>query len=1532
MSSLADRKAAFNAQQTLTLETVAKQSEANQKDACGVGVVASKSGQASHDIIVKALEATANVQHRGGVGADGKTGDGVGLKTQLPTKFFEKKYAELSDVNLNNRALAVGTFFLPQNDPGRTEQINKIIHDVLEIEFQYKDLQWRDVPVDKSYLGEQARNSLPAIKHLMLPNKEGQTPEDFEKDLYIARRIIEKRVREEVDLQDNDTFYIPSMSSHTIVYKGLSLATELGDVYTDLKDEDYESSFGLFHQRFSTNTAPVWQRAHPYRYLAHNGEINSLQGNVNNLPLLDDAIRQAYGELAEHVLPVIQPGGSDSANVDNVIEVLSHAGWSLTEIKSLLVPPAFQDDPDISEAERQVYEYFSTIVGPWDGPATLLMSDAQKIVFGGDRNGLRPVRYVIAGDIIVAGSEDGMIDLDPASIEKRGNLKPGELLGIDLHGGGIKYDEELKKTAVEKLTQRYNIPEALAKMKSLPSGAKTQPRIYDTDEALEERLITFGYTDETITQFIYPMAQMGKETLGSMSDDAQPAYLTRDIHRPLSHYFKQRFAQVTNPPIDPIREKNVTSLKTTLGSLSLGVVDDQEAAPIKLDSPILTNSMFEELRDVIGKDNIIEIDTSFDPTAGPQAMEDRLKEILEEIAKADLTNKHIILSDEEVGTHKAAIPMLLVASAVHTRLLDIGKRGKTSINIRSAEVTDTHDYATLIGMGADTVNAYLTEEVIQAAHDNDEFDALSADKALANFKKSIEDGVLKIMSKMGISDVNSYRGARLFEALGLSKDVMAEYFPGVPSPVSGLNLTQLQDRAIAHHTRTSEANSIEYGGFIRNRKGQLPHGIDSFKIRTLQDSIKEKDPEKSYKLFKEYVDRIEHDAGENPIYLRDLMAPNRDNITPISIDDVESVESIMKRMVTGAMSMGSISKEAHETLAMAMNRIGGKSNSGEGGEDPKRLYSDKSSAVKQVASGRFGVTTDYLAEAREIQIKVAQGAKPGEGGQLMGEKVSVEISDLRFCEPGTTLISPPPHHDIYSIEDLAQLIFDMKEVNPDAKVNVKLVASEGVETIAVGVAKAGADLIHIAGGRGGTGASPQTSIVHAGQEFETALMKTHLSLQAEGFREKVKLTTDGSLRTGADIVTAAKMGGEEFGFGLQALMAVGCELARVCQKGTCATGVATQREDLRANFGKFVGKNATQDDVVDAVVRMFENIAQDVRENLAADGLKSIDEAVGRTDLLKQVAGHDLGVDLSEIIPQMDESYTPQHYIDGDRSEYTNPAEPGFISLDRNWIAAYGDEIKAGQNFTIKETVTPQHRNIGTRISGELSKHFKGVAKQTEQFATLDLKGIAGQSLGAYASNGLDINLEGAANDYVGKGLSGASITIKPDEAGQIAQSTQENIIIGNTCLYGATSGELYAAGQAGNRFGIRLSGAKAVIEGAGDSACEYMTGGQVIILGAVGNNFGAGMSGGEAFVYDVDNSLERTANDDVKGKIYAIEIGSDEETRLKEQIQRHVTKTGSKHAQAVLDDWANSVNHFKHVQPVANDNKKAAAPAAKIA
>ena len=1498
-------------------------------DACGVGFVASTKAEASHQIIALGLQAIASVQHRGGVGADGKTGDGAGIKLGLDQDFFKTEYATISGNDAPAAPLAVGMFFLPMNDTVRREEIIKIINETIEDEFGYQGTQWRDVPVNDDVLGTDARASRPHIQQLIIPPQEDETTTEFERRLYVARRVIEQRIlSKELAGKGADTFYVPSMSTHTIVYKGLSLATELGNTFPDLLDERMKSTYTAFHQRFSTNTTPVWERAHPYRFLAHNGEINSLQGNVNNISVLDHLIRKAYGEEAEIILPIIAPGGSDSANVDNVIEALSHAGYSLPEIKAFLVPPAFREAKDMPANERALYEYISAVSGPWDGPATLAMSDQQQLLLGGDRNGLRPVRYVIddVNGIIVAGSEEGMITIDPAHISKRGNLEAGELLGINIKEGGIQYDAELKYQAVMGFEEKHNITQALQTLRKVTPALLLEGSDANLPaEAILERQALFGYTEEAINTFLTSMAKKGKEPLGSMSDDSQPAYLTRKIYRPLSHYFKQKFAQVTNPPIDPIREEHVTSLITTLGSFHLGESGAEQMPPVQVDSPVLTNNGLKEVISTIGDDNISYISTVYDVTAEGPALEKRLKEIQAEAEIAAIEGKHIVLTDQEANDGYAPIPMLLATSAAHTKLIAAGKRAEVSINVQTAECVDPHDLATLVGMGADTVNPYLAEATILSKHYDGDLSNITADKALGNYTKAMEAGLLKVMSKMGISDVSSYRGARLFSALGLSKNMLAEYFPGVPSALDGLTLTHLQERVENHHERASATNQIMAGGLNRLRKGQLPHAVDSRKIGLLQSALREEDTAKRKALYNRYTKLIETDSAQEPIYVHDLMGFNEDAVeAPIDIEETESADNILGRMMTGAMSMGSLSKEAHTTLARAMNRIGGKSNSGEGGEHKDRRWNpETTSKVKQVASGRFGVDIDYLSSAEEIQIKVAQGAKPGEGGQLMGEKVDVEIAELRNCEAGTTLISPPPHHDIYSIEDLAQLIYDMKEANSTAKVSVKLVAEEGVETIAVGVAKAGADSIHIAGGRGGTGASPQTSITHCGQEWEIALAKTHLALAENGFRERVKLTTDGGLRTGSDIVKAAILGGEEYGFGLQALIAEGCKLARVCQgegNDKCPVGVATPDPERRLNFDP----NAEEH-----VVRMFQLIADDVRETLASLGLKSLDQAIGRFDLIKQIAGQDLGVNFDEIMPVIPEKLASMHNQVTARSEYHNPANPGVISRDREWMKEYGEEIFTSQNLRIRDVVTNQDRNIGTGISGALARQFQGENTGNIQFVTLDISGIAGESLGAFLRTGVDINLVGAANDYVGKGLSGGTIRIRPEDGSRMAENPQDHTIIGNTCFYGAIDGDLYAAGKAGNRFGVRLSGARAVIEGAQDSACEYMTGGEAVILGEVGNNFGAGASGGEAYVYDPN--LQGKSSKDTFAKVTTLEACSPEAERLKERIITHHGYTGSKQAERILKDWENAITNFRYVNfktQAANDKRPAAAPA----
>ena len=1520
------------------VKTVEKHTQTPEiHDACGVGVVADTGGKASHRIIRLGLEALASVEHRGGVAADGRTSDGAGVKTEIQQAFFRDEYKKLTGKEVKEGNLAAGQFFLPQDETAR-EKCRKIVENVLT-QGGLTDFVWRNVPVDPSVLGRLAEETRPHMEQLLIATPSGIDAKKFERDLFVLRRRIENKIEKEgLTGEGRDEFYVPSMSSHSIVYKGLSLAADIGKLYPDLQDERFASRYLIFHRRFSTNTAPAWKRAHPYRFLAHNGEINTLQGNVNAMPILENMFRKEFGEEeAKDILPVILSSGSDSAALDNAIEFLAHAGYSLPAIKSLLVPEAMIPGEGLPENVQAMYEYIDAITAPWDGPAMLVMADENMVLVGGDRNGLRPTRNYVVSDagLFVAGSEDGMVQGTDAKVTKRGNLRPGEMVGVDLQNGGVLEDSALKQQAAQELKKQS--ADAQEKIYDLFPDNTTAPdyRHVENEDSLRLKQRLAGLTHEDIEQTIDPMVWDGKEALGSMGDDTQLAVLSGK-YRPLSHFFKQRFAQVTNPPIDPIREKSFTSMTTHIGTLYDAQGRPSENKIVRLQSPILLNKEYAQIRREL-EGHFIEIDCIFDIDGGEDAMEKALEEFSRQAEEAARAGKNIVLTHENVKPGFAPVPMMLATSSVHTHLLNEKLRGAASIITRPYDCHDTH--ACIIGMGADAVNACLTEETIAARHGQEIFDLetgemkkryddRSLDACLSNYKKAIEDGVLKIMSKMGIAPVSSYRGARLFEALGLSQDLMDEYFPGVPSPVNGIGMKELQRRIAEHHKTSLDVAPyapLSVGGRIALRKDGETHAYQSEHIYLLQEAINHKDPEEGYKIYRQYADTVRKHHEENSVHLRDLLTIENAQ-QPVPLTEVEPALEIVKRFATGAMSHGSISKEAHEALAVALHRLLGWSNSGEGGELPERDNTEKGSKIRQIASGRFDVSARYMTaeNVKELQIKIAQGAKPGEGGQLMGHKVKGEIAALRHCEEGATLISPPPHHDIYSIEDLAQLIHDLKEINPDAQVSVKLVASHGVDTIAVGVAKAGADSIHIAGGThggGGTGASPQSSIHHTGMPWETALASTHKALIENGFRDKIRLTSDGSLRIGRDIMVSALMGADGYGFGLHALVALGCRLMRQCHTNKCAFGIATQDEKLREE--NFKG-------TVEGVMNMMLFIAEDVREQLAAAGFRSMEEAIGRMDCLEQTKGHEYGLSMGDILAPVDAKGNAVKCAlkEGQRSEYKNPSNPDYISVDQRLLNAHGADILAGNSGTYFMNVTNQDRSIGARISGLLCRKFgeRGLAADTIK---LKFKGVAGQSLGIGLIQGVTIDLEGAANDGVGKSLSGGTIIVRPDDYSPMQDYTQENTIIGNSCLYGAIHGELYAAGKAGNRFAVRLSGATAVTEGAEDHACEYMTAGTVAILGEVGRNFGAGMSGGEAFVYDEKDRLKDTASEDVKDKIQTLETGSEEEQKLKNLVTRHANATGSLYAQKLLQDWDNAVKNFRYIAP--QKMKIKSAPAMKI-
>lgn len=1471
---------------------------AQDKDACGVGFYANFAKPASHEALTKGIRALASQQHRGGVDADGKTGDGAGIETQLPIEFFRDIYKETD---------GVGQFFLPEDSSLRQRTMG-IVEDVMR-ERGFTDFQWRDVPTHDDVLGDKARDVKPHMAQLMISGQEGMDELQFEKELYLARREIENEITAQGLTGDGkDTFYIPSMSGKTIAYKGMTLATNLGEFYADLQDPAYKTQYVKFHQRFSTNTFPVFPRAHPFRKLAHNGEINTLKSNKNNMPATEELLAEAYGKDANIVTPVIQAGGSDSADFDNVIEATAFAGYPLSAIKSLFLPEAYEGFDDVPEDLRKFYTYGSTVSAPWDGPATAALSNGDELLLGGDRSGFRPVRYAITKDgEIIAGSESGMVKFAQEDIVQKGNLAAGEMLAVDLINGRVVFDEELKQQAVAALKDKIELVDRLQTVEK-----SIEPRddyLYAEDvDALRQRQRLFGYTDELIKQSIIPSAVSGKEPLGSMGHDAQEPYRAgANFQIPFSHFFKQRFAQVTNPPMDSKLERAKMETSVILGRF------EDENAPIRLEGPLLSNSTFSALREKLA-DNSVTIDTVFTTN---QTIAERLDTIIDQAIDAANSGKHIILSDQQAGGDAVPIPALLVTSAINARLNEEKIRHKTSINVQTAEAQDPHDFATLIGMGANSVNPYLAEETIEVEHALSHLGATPLEDGLKNYYKASEDALLKIMSKMGVATVNSYRGSMLFGAKGLGKDFLGQYFPGVESRINGIGLEEVE-RRIRHfndkNLNVIPTQSLTAGGLNQKRIGERPHATDAWANRLLQESAKLADPEKSYEAHKAYLAHLDVQAERNPVRIRDSWDFDRSSVTPISLDRVESEESLMQKIIaSAAISHGSISQEAHETLAIAMNRIGARSNSGEGGEDPARLGTERRSKIKQVASGRFGVTPDYLLDANEIQIKVAQGAKPGLGGELPGFKVDEKIAALRHCKPGTTLISPPPHHDIYSIEDLAQLITDLKEAAPEARINVKLVASEGVDTVAVGVAKCGADKITVSGGTGGTGASPQTAINHSGDEFEEWVGRVHSALIENGQRENVELITDGGINRGRDMVVGGMLGADSFVMGLALMEAMGCQQARVCQNNTCPVGIATQDPELRKNFAP---------DAVDRVINFVRNNATEIRETMASLGVEKFEDLIGRKDLLKQVRDFDTMGNFSEIIH--DNNLEAERGIHFDRTaprkEYLNPVRPDHISVDRDLLAERGADILSAVPTVIDLEVGNEDRNLGTRISSALVTAFNGAADNIpDNVFTYNLTGEAGQSLGALATRGVHINLTGDSNDYVGKLLAGGHIVVKPDASSPVAQNASENIIIGNTCLYGATGGSLFADGMAGNRFAVRNSGAVAVVDAVQGDACEYMTGGEIVILGKAGKNFAAGMSGGSVFVYDPDGSVEENAGLDGAGKKHNFRSVIDDENakaRLKERIEQHVAKTGSLYAQTLLNNFEDVAKGFKLVAP----------------
>jgi len=1476
---------------------------AHEHDACGIGFVASINGDKSHEIIRKGIQVLLNLAHRGACGCDPETGDGAGVLIQIPHKFFARECEKLGFKLPEPGAYGVGMTFLPVERHQRL-QCEGIVERIIREE-GLTLLGWRDTPVYASAIGRVARASQPYIQQVFVGSAPDMDEDAFERKLYVVRKRAENEIRES-GIEDAEMFYIPSLSCRTIVYKGLLLASQITNFYRELSDPDVASALCLVHQRFSTNTFPSWQRAHPYRYIAHNGEINTLRGNVNWMHARQSLLRSPlFGDDLKKLHPIIAPDGSDSANFDNAVELLLQAGRSLPHVMAMLIPEAWSGNPHMKPEKRAFYEYHACIMEPWDGPAAIAFTDGRVIGATLDRNGLRPGRYVVTHDgLVVMASEAGVLDIAPEKVKKKGRLQPGKMFLVDTVEGRIVSDKEIKQKLASQQPYAQWVAENQITIDQLPEPT----RMHNPDaETLLRRQRVFGYSDEDLRMILAPMALKGEEPVGSMGTDTPLACLS-DKAQSLFNYFKQLFAQVTNPPIDPIREEMVMSLISYIGS-ERNILEEapENCHMLKLAHPLLTNRELEKLRRVSNRDLLA---TTLPALFHASEGESGLKRALDELCqRASLAVKAgyslLILSDRGVNKDYAPIPCLLALAAVHNLLVREETRTQVALITESGEPREVMHFALLSGYGASAINPYLAlESVENLAWRGELGDDITPELAVKHFLKAIKKGLLKTFSKMGISTLQSYQGAQVFEAIGLNKELIDAYFCGTTSRVEGIGLSVLAAEAQMKHEYafrplTEFETELGVGGNYHQRVNGEYHLLNPQTISKLQHAVRQE----SAKTFQEYTDLID-DQSANLCTLRGLMKFKKGD-SPVPLEEVEPAKEIVKRFTTGAMSFGSISKEAHETLAIAMNRIGGKSNTGEGGEDEERFKPDangdfRRSAVKQVASARFGVTANYLVNADELQIKMAQGAKPGEGGQLPGHKVDDVIARLRHSIPGVGLISPPPHHDIYSIEDLAQLIYDLKNVNPRARIAVKLVAEVGVGTVAAGVAKAHADVVLISGDTGGTGASPLSSIKHAGIPWELGLAETQQVLLLNDLRSRIRVQTDGKLQTGRDVVIAALLGAEEFGFATTPLIAMGCIMMRKCHLNTCSVGIATQDPGLRRQF-----KGQPEH-----VINFFFFLAEQVRQYMAQLGFRTVDEMVGRVDMLdvEPAVEHwkGRGLDFSAIL------YNPPVPSRVAR-RCVHAQEHGLHhALDHQLVEHSLDALLSLSPVEINLSVRNVHRSVGTMLSGEVARRY-GSSGLPDDTLKIHLTGSAGQSLGAFLAKGITLTLEGEANDYVGKGLSGGRIVIYPPRASCFAP--EENIIIGNVALYGATSGEAFFNGVAGERFAVRNSGSTAVVEGVGDHGCEYMTNGLVLVLGACGRNFAAGMSGGLAYVFDErgDFTEKRCNLDSVDLEPL---LDSQDMEVVRSLIARHLELTGSRRAKWILDNWSDAVSRFIKVFP----------------
>ena len=1453
----------------------------DERSNCGVGAVVDLEGGASHSVVEDGIELLCNLEHRGTTGAEPDTGDGAGITIQRPDEFFDDVVGELP------KTYAVGSIFMPQDETLQDDLVEFI--EATLADYDLEIFEWRDVPTDNSDLGKTAVESEPDVQQAFVAPTADHSTDAFDRALYLARKAIEAEIDE---IDDSGRFYICSLDRKTVVYKGLLKGEQLADYFPDLTDERVTSTLVLVHARFSTNTLGAWHLAHPYRKIIHNGEINTIRGNINWMRARESALEdETFGEDIETLKPITQAGQSDTASVDNAVELLLHSGRELPHVLRMLIPEAHENDELMDDERREWYDYHASLIEPWDGPALVAGTDGDKIAAVLDRNGLRPCRYDITADNqLIMASEVGALDTDPSEIRERGRLQPGEIFVADPEEGRVIPDEEVFE---ELLEDRYGnwVDEHQQHLDEI-AGDSLEPK--DDVETLRGHQAAFGYTTDQLNHLLEPMANQGKDPVGSMGDDT-PLSVLGEFNRPLFTYFKQLFAQVSNPPIDYIREELVTSLQSRLGK-QRNLMDEsaEHAHQLVLESPVLSDEETASIKGLDRDDDGFEtttLDMTYDPESDLEAAVERLRD--DARAAIDDGADIIVLSDRDTGKDRIPIPSLLATGGVHHDLVRHGLRTDVGLVVESGDPREVHHLATLVGYGAGAVNPYLAYQTISDLCAGP--DGVDEEKAIEGYIHALEHGLLKIMAKMGISTVESYQGAQIFEAVGLSSDLIAEYFEGTEIRTEGIGLDVIEDDVRTRHTVGFGADpELETQGEYEHRSSGIYHQWNPKTVGTLQQAVRSGD----YERYTEFAELI-NDQNENLQTLRGLLEFDSDRES-VPLEEVEPVHEIVKTFSTAAMSLGSLSPEAHEVNSIAMNRLGGKSNTGEGGEPPERFDTEKECNVKQVASGRFGVTSHYLTSADELQIKMAQGSKPGEGGHLPGKKVNEMIAHVRYATPGVGLISPPPLHDIYSIEDLKQLIHDLKAANPDADINVKLVSEAGIGTIAAGVAKANADVVHVSGDSGGTGASPKTSIKNAGLPWELGLAEANQMLCATGLRDRIKITADGGMKTGRDVAIAALLGAEEYTFGTAALVTAGCVMARQCHANTCPVGVATQDENLRERFP------GTPDHVINYMTFM----AEELREIMAELGFRSLDEMIGRPELLSQrETDHEKAkhLDLSTVIaPTAGEQRRKTRKQDHDVDE----------QLDWELIEEAAPAIQEGRRVQLDHEISSVDRAVGATLSNTISTEYggEGLANDT---ISVEFDGVAGQSFAAFLASGVTMDLTGAANDYIGKGLSGGKLIVQtPDTA---AYKADENILIGNVALYGATQGEAYINGVAGERFGVRNSGVKAVVEGVGDHGCEYMTGGVVAVLGETGRNFAAGMSGGVAYVYDEDGEFESKLN---TGMVTLSAALNDKDERMLERmLENHVEYTGSERAAELLAEWATEVENFVRVFPDAYAN-----------